>query len=145
MFSFLVIGTAILVGCRPTAPSSTYDLLCDAFKHEPEMVRVGDKVTFTYIVKNSGSATIPPGSYTIDLYVDDQRVGGDEDTFALKPDGISMYSMDEGYYHFEATKPGIVKYRLVLDPNDTLKESDETNNVFEGTIEVSEKLPSEAD
>ena len=47
--------------------------------------------------------------------------------------------MSEGYYHFMTTEPGTYTYRWVLDEEDNLPETDETNNVIEGTIVVSER------
>ena len=47
--------------------------------------------------------------------------------------------MSEGYYHFKPTEPGTYTYRWVLDKEDNLPETDETNNVIEGTIVVAER------
>ena len=47
--------------------------------------------------------------------------------------------MSEGYYHFMPTEPGTYTYRWVLDKEDNLPETDETNNVIEGTIVVAER------
>jgi hypothetical protein len=50
-----------------------------------------------------------------------------------------MYTMDEGSWHFEATTPGEVPYKLILAARNNLQETDQSNNVVEGTIRVSER------
>ena len=121
------------------APEGNYDLVAVEVVHIPEEVVVGDKVVFVRHQANRGTDAIPPLTYRVDLYVDDERVGFDYGTGGLKPGRTSTYSMSEGYYHFMPTEPGTYTYRFVLDKEDNLPETDETNNVIEGTIVVAER------
>ncbi len=121
------------------APEGNYDLVAVELVHIPEQVVVGDGVVFVTHVANRGTDAIPPRTYRVDLYVDDKRVSFDHGTGGLRPGGTSTYSMSEGYYHFEPTEPGTYTYRWVLDKEENLPETDETNNVIEGTIVVAER------
>ena len=105
----------------------------------PEEVVVGDGVVFVTHVANRGTDAIPPRTYRVDLYVDSECVSFDHGTGGLRPGGTSTYSMSEGYYHFKPTEPGTYTYRWMLDKEENLPETDETNNVIEGTIVVAER------
>ncbi len=121
------------------APEGNYDLVAVEVVHVPEEVVVGDGVVFVQHQANRGTDAIPGRTYRVDLYVDDKRVSFDYGTGGLEPGGTSTYSMSEGYYHFKPTEPGTYTYRWVLDKEDNLPETDETNNVIEGTIVVAER------
>ena len=121
------------------APEGSYDLVAVELVHIPEEVLVGDEVVFVQHLANRGTDAIPGHTYRIDLYVDDERVSHNYSTRRLRPGGSSTYSMSEGYYHFMPTEPGTYTYRWVLDKEDNLPETDETNNVIEGTIVVAER------
>ena len=121
------------------APEGNYDLVAVELVHIPENVVVGDGVVFVTHVANRGTDAIPPGTYRKDLYVDDELVNFDHDTWGLEPGRSSAASMSEGYYHFKPTEPGTYTYRWILDKEENLPETDETNNVIEGTIVVAER------
>ncbi len=121
------------------APEGNYDLVAVELVHIPEQVVVGDGVVFVQHQANRGTDAIPPRTYRVDLYVDGERVSFDHGTGGLTPGGTSIYSRREGSYHFKPTEPGTYTYRWILDKEDNLPETDETNNVIEGTIVVAER------
>ena len=121
------------------APEGNYDLVAVELVHIPENVVVGYGVVFVRHQANRGTDAIPPRTYRVDLYVDDKRVSYDDNTRGLKPGRRSISSRSEGYYDFKPTEPGTYTYRWVLDKEDNLPETDETNNVIEGTIVVTER------
>ena len=121
------------------APEGNYDLVAVEVVHIPEEVVVGDEVVFVNRLTNRGTDAIPPRAYQVDLYVDGKRVNFDYGTGSLEPGGDNFYSMVEGAYNFKPTKPGTYTYRWVLDKENNLPETDETNNVIEGTIVVAER------
>ena len=121
------------------APEGNYDLVAVEVVHIPEEVVVGDEVVFVNHLINRGTDAIPPRTYWVDFYVDGECVSFDHGTGGLRPGGTSTYSKAEGYYHFKPTEPGTYTYRWVLDKEDNLPETDETNNVIEGTIVVAER------
>ena len=121
------------------APEGNYDLVAVEVVHIPEEVVVGDGVVFVTHVANQGTDAIPPRTYRVDLYVDGERVSYDYGTGGLTPGGTSTYSRREGSYHFKPTEPGTYTYRWILDKEENLPETDETNNVIEGTIVVAER------
>ena len=121
------------------APDGSYDLVAAEVVHLPKEVVAGDGVVFVTEVANRGRDAIPPRTYRVELYVDDERVSFDYATSGLGP-GLSVtYAMSEGYHHFMPVEPGTYTYRWVLDKEDNLPETDETNNVIEGTIVVAER------
>ena len=142
LYLMLAVFLFAPLACTPslqTIPKGDYDLVALEAVHIPEKVVVGDEVVFVTSLTNRGLDAIPPRAYRVDLYVDGERVNFDYGTGSLKPGGINSYAMSEGYYHFKPTEPGTYTYRWVLDKEDNLLETDETNNVIEGTIVVAER------
>ena len=120
------------------APEGDYDLAAVELVHLPEEVVVGGGVVFVTEVANRGADAIPPSTYRVDLHLDDERISFDYATSGLPPGASTVYSMAEGYHHFMPSEPGTYTYRWMLDKEDNLPETDETNNVIEGTIVVAE-------
>ena len=141
-YLMLAVSLFAPLACTPglqEAPEGNYDLVAVELVHIPEKVVVGDEVVFVKHLANRGTDAIPPRTYRVDLYVDDKNVSFDYGTRGLTPGGTSTYSKAEGYYHFKPTEPGTYTYRWVLDKEDNLPETDETNNVIGGTIVVAER------
>ena len=146
LFLSLSCGTARL----SQAPPGNYDLVALEVRHHPEHVKVGDEVAFTRSLANKGADTVPARTFNVDLYLDGKLIGFDHATHHVDPlgnhdpdstwVGRQVYSMAEGYYHFRPTKPGIYKYKWILDKENNLHETDETNNVIEGTIAVEQDV-----
>ncbi|MDE2742662.1 MAG: hypothetical protein OXI58_13805, partial [Gemmatimonadota bacterium] len=139
MLAVFLFASSAYAAPLEEAPEGNYDLVAVELVHIPEEVVVGDGVVFVTHQANRGTDAIPPRTYRVDLYVDDERVSYNYDTWGLKPGRRSFSSMSEGYYHFKPTEPGTYTYRWILDKEDNLPETDETNNVIEGTIVVAER------
>ena len=139
MFAVFLFAPLAYAAPLQEAPEGNYDLVAVELVHIPEEVVVGDEVVFVEHLTNRGTDAIPPRTYRVDLYVDVERVSYDHGTGGLTPGGTSTYAMPEGYYHFKPTEPGTYTYRWILDKEDNLPETDETNNVIEGTIVVAER------
>ena len=139
MFAVFLFAPSAYAAPLEEAPEGNYDLVAVEVVHIPENVVVGDEVVFVRHHTNRGTDAIPPRTYRVDLYIDGECVGFDYGTRGLSPGGTSTYSMSEGYYNFKPTEPGTYTYRWVLDKEDNLPETDETNNVIEGTIVVAER------
>ena len=139
MLAVFLFASLAYAASLQEAPEGNYDLVAVEVVHIPEEVVVGDGVVFVTHVANRGTDAIPPRTYRVDLYVDSECVSFDHGTGGLRPGGTSTYSMSEGYYHFKPTEPGTYTYRWILDKENNLPETDETNNVIEGTIVVVER------
>ena len=139
MLAFFLFAPLAYAAPLLEAPDGNYDLVAVELVHIPENVVVGDGVVFVTHVANQGTDAIPPRTYRVDLYVDNECVSFDHGTGGLRPGGTSTYAIAEGYYHFEPTEPGTYTYRWILDKEDNLPETDETNNVIEGTLVVAER------
>ena len=137
---FLFASSAYASPGLQEAPEGNYDLVAVELVHIPEEVVVGDGVVF---VTASGqprhrrhSRRAPIGSICTLTASASATI---TDTWGLKPGRRSFSSMSEGYYHFKPTEPGTYTYRWVLDKEDNLPETDETNNIIEGTIVVAKR------
>ena len=74
------------------------------------------------------------------MLVNNKRVTFDEHTSELPPGGFgAIYTMGDGSYHFEATTPGELPYKLILTTKNDLRDADQSNNVVEGTITILER------
>lgn len=139
MLAVFLFASSAYAAPLQEAPEGNYDLVAVEVVHIPEEVVVGDEVVFVNHLANRGTDAIPPRTYWVDFYVDSECVSFDHGTGGLRPGGTSTYSKAEGYYHFKPTEPGTYTYRWILDKEDNLPETDETNNVIEGTIVVAER------
>ena len=139
MLAIFLFASSAYAAPLQEVPEGNYDLVAVEVVHTPEKVVVGDEVVFVNHLTNQGTDAIPPRTYRVDFYVDGERVSFDHGTGGLEPGGTSTYSKAEGYYHFKPTEPGTYTYRWILDKEDNLPETDETNNVIEGTIVVAER------
>lgn len=126
-------------GCKKVAPPGNYDLASKSISWQPNPVEVGDLVIFTYSVDNLDSSRIPDRTYDVDFYVDGKLVSFDHATSAIYPGLQTVYSTSPGTPHFRATQAGTFSYKLVLDPDNRLKETDETNNIITGSFVVRAK------
>ena len=139
MLAVFLFASAAYAAPLEEAPEGNYDLVAVEVVHIPEEVVVGDGVVFVRHQANRGTDAIPPRTYRVDLYVDGECVSFDHGTAGLPPGRSSFYAIAEGAYNFKPTEPGTYTYRWILDKEDNLPETDETNNVIEGTIVVAER------
>lgn len=132
----LLLAMLLLPACQRKAPPGNYDMVAEAVTVRPVVVHVGDKVVLDHRVRNLGKDTVPGKTFNVDLYVDGKQVSFDHGTFDLGPGQKNDYGMAAGYFHWQPTKVGKYRYRLVVDELNNLPETDEKNNVLEGDIEV---------
>ena len=134
-----IMCLALLVaGCKKSAPPGNYDLANTSITFSPNPVKVGDKVVFTYTVINLGTSDVPEKTYDIEFWIDGKKVSYDyASPISLAAGNRPItHSMAPGFFHFEAKQAGTYKYKLLLDPRDRVNETDEGNNVIEGTFAV---------
>ena len=102
-------------------------------------VKVGEKVIFhTGYTADSTSTDTIPGTYKVRLYVNGELVSYDNSPGKLSPRGSSWYWTEPPDYHFKPEKPGVYKFRFIVDEENTIAETNENNNVIEGKIIVEE-------
>lgn len=122
--------------CSPSPPTGGFDLVASSVKWRPNPVHVGDQVVVDYVVRNDGIGTVGGGTYSVDFYVDGQRVAFDHETSDVLPGGSVSYGMPPGYYTWQPTNAGRFHYRFVVNERDALPERAKTNSVLEGDIDV---------
>jgi len=102
----------------------------------PEPVPVGKQVRFWCDLLNSGPGRVAPGVVTVILKLDpgvrlvgrvNQAIPAGQTVHFELPTGT-------GFVRFGQT--GTYPYQVMVDPADLLAETDETNNVFTGTVSV---------
>lgn len=135
MFRFIVIISAIFVGCEDT---TVYDIKAEKIEIIPPAPTVGEGVSFKYVVKNVGKNKIPQARYNIDLYLGGDKIAFDHYTKSIKPNDFVTYEMSEGLYHWTPTKSGVYKFKLVIDEKNELTELNKENNTITGQIIVKE-------
>ena len=135
MKSFILSMVAFLLVIQHNH-AQNYDLTPQHIKINPSPTYVGDKVVFIIGIKNQGKDTIPEKAYEWEFYVDNKLLNFDRSTGSLSGHSDTEYSMSDGYWAFTATNAGTHSYRMVLDPDNRLAETNESNNVVSGTFEV---------
>lgn len=119
-----------------TAMPGNYDLYAESVTYSPTNVTVGTPVVFDKVVRNLGADPIKGGTYNVDFFLDGKNISFDHDTSTIDPGKEVSYSMAKGYHHFMPQKPGIYHYRFIVDKENNLPETDESNNIITGTIVV---------
>jgi hypothetical protein len=117
---------------RLTAPPADYDLEAVKAVISPNPAIFGEKMTEHEVVRNSGPSTVPGGTYEVEFYIDNRLVSFDRATSTLGPRHEIAYS-SRLQCDFA---PGVHSFRLIVDPENRLKEIDESNNILTGTFEV---------
>jgi len=113
------------------------DLACKSISFSPEAVQTGDKITFSCEVTNNGTSTVPAGTYYLALIIEGKQVilaAGDQ---PIPPAGMAVVKVDGQRSAFQVFEPGEYIFHLIVDPYMRLTESDEKNNLLNGTLKVS--------
>jgi len=134
---FVVLVVAAGTGVLPfvykvRAPQADYDIAAAKVSIRPEPVVANAPYSFRYTIKNCGPSTIPGESYDVEFYIDDELASFDRGTSSLHPNRSNTYSGKRS----KGLSLGKHSYRLVVDPDNRLKETDETNNILRGSFEV---------
>ena len=113
---------------RPYAPSGyPYPVVPSSIQgtHEVNTLYAGQPTYFDWHFINSGDATAS-GNFHVELWVDDTR-------YVRYPYSDYGAGWSGGFDDWAVTisTPGWHTVRLITDPDDTIAESDETNNVWE--------------
>ena len=139
----IFLGVAISSGCdlhwsRPLSGGS-FDLTSFNFTVTPPEIHVGDRVGFTYTIINLGKSIVPAKTYDVELYVDGKLVAFDRATSPIGPGQQNRYVNPIGTWDSGTGPPRSVSYRLVIDPDNRILETDESNNVIIGSFEVKKR------
>ena len=136
------------------APRGNYDLNALGVIVEPEKIDVGSVVILKAFFDNRGRSAIPKKSFHAELLVN-----GEREFIDYEPGPVRAYEANPVRIHIEPPsperlhykiedstlsyqivftppEPGTYHYKFVLDRADDLRETNETNNVVEGTFVV---------
>jgi len=142
LFRVEIVLAAVLAvtscGPRPQPPlvKGPCDLSCPPVSHEPAVVHLGDSITFTFAVSNAGPGSASCGAYELEFYVDDHLLRAMRKPPTIPPGRAVFYSKAPGGFHIRAATTGVHSYVVIADPKNTLKETDESNNVRRGEFQV---------
>ncbi len=123
------------------SPSGDYDLNALEVIYAPERIEVGNEVIFKAFYDNRGNTTVPKRSFHAELLINERRAFIDYEPGPV-PKTMNMREIIPtaagNFYQvgFKPTEPGTYHYKFVLDRADHLPETDERNNVVEGTFVV---------
>ncbi|MEZ0273698.1 MAG: CARDB domain-containing protein [Roseimicrobium sp.] len=138
LLRFLAAASLILSisACHRAAPPGNYDLVPGwAVMGAPGLptrgLHAGQKVQWTWSISNYGTDDVPASICVLDFYLDGKSYEHRKITPDV-PTGGGCFEV------VEITMPaaGKYRYRLVVDEPNEVKETDETNNVLEGELEV---------
>lgn len=135
----LALGVLLQTACSrssPAPPPGSYDLVASSVDLMPTTVHVGDSITGEQIIRSAGKDTVPGRTYTVHFYLDGKLVSFDHGTGDFQPGTFQKFGCSPGHEYMKAMKPGRIAYRLVVDEENNVPETDETNNEIRGEIEV---------
>jgi peroxiredoxin len=120
---------------KPLA-AGTCDLTCKSATFSPAPVKVGEKVTFSCVLANSGTGAISPGRFLVLLLVDGREVYSAPVNVEIPAGGETRYNVDAANWYLQLLSASTHNYRLRVDPDNRITETDESNNALEGIFEV---------
>lgn len=115
----------------------TVDLICEKVTFAPTTIKEGDTVTFSCVLKNTGTGTVPAGSYKVALVAGGQGVFFATGREPIPPGREILFTVDEKIWHLVAGKAGDCKYMLIIDPDNDVPETNESNNAITDSFEIS--------
>ena len=92
--------------------------------------------TFSCLLKNKGTATVRAGSYKIGLMIGRQQVymGTGRDDI---PGGTeTLYSVNSSDWSLAVNKAATYPFITMVDPDNVISETDESNNMLTGELKV---------
>lgn len=116
---------------RVKAPDVDYDLAAGKVIISPNPVIAHAKYSHEYSIQNKGPSTIPSETFEVEFYIDGHLANFDRRTSEMRPGQVIFY-YGKSDAKFSA---GAHSYRLV-DPDHRLKETNEGNNILEGSFLV---------
>jgi hypothetical protein len=145
IFSIIIIIMGIIYfKYNYIAPKGNYDLVALEIKHSDNpnnfnkkcKIKVGQRYYIMYSYTNKGNNILPSGTYGMFLTIGNKKkYNGSGGTpclnnvkYTLTPSKINFYVAPD--------KTGWVNYKLVLDPYNRVKETDESNNTVEGKFYI---------
>jgi hypothetical protein len=126
--------------CSPPSPASTAsapvpatgsEVVVTSLTHKPNVLHVGDKVTFEFALKNPGTNLVPSRSYFFDLYIDGRVVAFDHTTADLLSGLSTSYGMSPDHFNWQPTNAGLHHFDFVLVQGDR---TNSTKGVINGGI-----------
>lgn len=116
--------------------TGTYDLRCAGVTLQPNPIRVGEPVTVSCLLENTGDTQVDGYMYSLQLFVDDQFVLRSSSAVDIAPGQQSPFTVDKDHGSFQIHKPGTYTYKVILDAEHRVTEIDESNNIFQGEFKV---------
>jgi hypothetical protein len=102
---------------------------------------IGEGIAFSYVVENVGNSIADDKAYRIDLYINNKKIMLDKVGGKLGPYEKVRYTMKDGKYHFTFNKPGSYSYKIIVTPNKGYIDTDLSDNIISGEINVLKKKP----
>ncbi|MCK9425061.1 MAG: TonB family protein [Ignavibacteriaceae bacterium] len=113
----------------------SYDLTNTQITFSPNPPKTGEKNKVFFNVVNVGQKAIPSKAFTNSLYIDNELVMASISKMKMNP------NKSEGYFvSWTPKRIGKLNYIIYLDSKNELNESNRTNNVIKGQVEVKEGL-----
>lgn len=119
------------------ANHGNYDLVCKSAKMSPESAKTGEPISFRCVLANLGTDTIKAGSADISLVIENVETYIGTLTDDIAPSGELEIVLGKESWNIALLQPGKFDYTLQVDLEDRLAETNEQNNIFSGTLNIS--------
>ncbi|WP_440945716.1 CARDB domain-containing protein [Methanosarcina sp. T3] len=113
------------------------DLIIESLSLSPASPEVGDDVTFTVSIKNNGLRDSASGE--LKYYINGTNLT--QEGKVSIPE-ITIGETTTGTFHWVPEAEGNIDVRLIADPENAIREDDETNNELTKTISISKETTS---
>lgn len=130
-------GAALMfMDSKAQKPEEDLDVVAAYVTVTPHVIHPGDKVVLEHGIRSQGKSDLPAGYMEFVLYVEGKVVSSKKGWLPGLPGGGSDASLATGFFQWKAERPGTYRYRLIVDEAKRVAESNETNNIIEGELEV---------
>lgn len=132
----LLSGRDVAIISKVKKEEGTFDLVCQKITFTPTSPKENKPFAFSCLLKNQGTATARAGSYKIGLMIGRQQVymGTGRDDI---PGGTeTLYSVNSGDWSLALNKANAYPFIIMVDPDNAVSETDESNNMLTGELKV---------
>jgi len=118
------------------AQASRFDLMCKSILFLDQKIQVGQQVALKFVAANLGSEAVQAGTHNISLSIDNQIAYTGPVDVAIGAHGDATFLIPKDLWHVEFTKAGHYNYKLEIDSDGHINETNEENNTCLGRVEV---------
>jgi peroxiredoxin len=132
----LLSGRDVAIISKREKEKGTFDLVCQKITFTPMSPKENKPFTFSCLLKNKGTATVRAGSYKIGLMIGRQQVYMGTGRDDLPGGTETVYSVNSSNWSLAMNKADTYPFITMVDPDNVVSETDESNNMLTGELKV---------